>query len=138
MSANPVLRSGIDLLADTPGTGSPVSRHGWYQIRLRMWLHRGDPVRWVHPWGTSPARLEDDGATLVTHVRFDREHLIAGFFDGCAGMNVGGKRRLRIAPHLAYREQGVPGVIPPNALLTAEIEIVAEGFPPLGHRDARG
>jgi hypothetical protein len=124
-----IVRSGIDVLADTPGVGSPIERHRWYRIRLRMWLHRGDPIRWSSAWGTSPAHLEDDGATLVTHVRVDREQLIAGLFYGCEGMNVGGKRKLQIAPHLAYREQGLPGVVPANALVTAEIEFVSEGLP---------
>ena len=121
------MRSGIDLITDVPGAGAPVRRHQWYQIRLNLWLHRGDAVRWTALWGTQPARLEDDGATLVTHVRIDRGQLIAGLFYGCEGMNVGGTRRLQIAPHLAFREEGVPGVIPPNALLTAEIEILSEG-----------
>ena len=85
-------------------------------------------MRWTTAWGTSPAKIEDDGETLDTHFRYDREHLIAGLFYGCEGMNVGGKRKLRIAPHLAYRDAGVPGSIPPNALLTAEIEILAEGL----------
>jgi len=123
------MRSGIDLLSEQPGAGNAVRRHEWYQIRLNMWLHKGDPVRWNAPWGTEPARLEDDGTTLVTYVRIDREFLIAGLFYGCEGMNVGGKRKLRIAPHLAFRDEGVPGVIPPNALLTAELEVVSEGFP---------
>ena len=114
---------------DEPGKGNPVRRHEWYQIKLNMWLSRGDAVRWQAPWGTAPARLEDDGTTLVTYVRIDREQLIGGLFYGCEGMNVGGKRKLRIAPHLAFREEGVPGVIPPNALLTAEIEVLSEGFP---------
>jgi hypothetical protein len=43
-------------------------------------------------------------------------------------MRVGGRRRLRVAPHLAYREAGVPGVIPPNALLTVEIEVALHGL----------
>lgn len=122
------MRSGIDVLEDSPGNGAAVTRHGWYQIRLRLWLHKGDPVRWSSPWGTAPAELHDGGETLVTHVRIDREQLFAGLFYGCEGMNVGGKRKLRIAPHLAYREQGVAGVIPANALLTAEIEILGEGL----------
>jgi FKBP-type peptidyl-prolyl cis-trans isomerase len=52
--------------------------------------------------------------------------MFAGLFYGVDGMRVGGRRRLRVAPHLAYREAGVPGVIPPNALLTVEIEIVSK------------
>jgi FKBP-type peptidyl-prolyl cis-trans isomerase len=40
-------------------------------------------------------------------------------------MRIGGTRRLEIAPHLAYGTRGVPAVIPSNAVLTAEITIVA-------------
>jgi FKBP-type peptidyl-prolyl cis-trans isomerase len=38
-------------------------------------------------------------------------------------MNVGGTRLLRIAPHLAYREEGVQGVIPPTP---AELSVISE------------
>jgi hypothetical protein len=123
------MRSGIDVLEDVPGDGDVIKRHRWYQIALRMWLHRGDAVRWQAPWGTSPAQLEGDGQILRTYVRIDREQLIAGLFYGCEGMRVGGKRTLRIAPHLAYGERGVSGVIPANALITAELVVVVEGFP---------
>ena len=122
------MRDGIEVLSDTPGSGAPVRRHEWYQIRVNMWLSRGDPVHWTAPWGCAPARLEDDGTTLYSQVRYDREYLIAGFFQGCEGMNVGGIRKLKIAPHLAFREQGVQGSVPANALITAEIEFLGEGF----------
>jgi FKBP-type peptidyl-prolyl cis-trans isomerase len=36
-------------------------------------------------------------------------------------MNVGGYRKVRISPHLAYRDKGIPGLIPPNAVLICEI-----------------
>jgi FKBP-type peptidyl-prolyl cis-trans isomerase len=39
-------------------------------------------------------------------------------------MRVGGTRRLEIAPRLAYGARGVPEVIPPAAVLTAEIAIL--------------
>ena len=121
------MKPGVELLADTPGTGSPVERHAWYDVRLQMWLSRGDPVRWAVPWGlVDRARIEDEGTTLFTTLRVDREFMFAGLFYGVEGMRVGGTRRLRIAPHLAYREAGMPGIIPPNALLTVEIEVVAQ------------
>ena len=50
----------------------------------------------------------------------------AGLFYGLQGMRVGGTRTLRIAPHLGYGEQGVPGVIPANALLTVEVTVLSE------------
>jgi FKBP-type peptidyl-prolyl cis-trans isomerase len=77
------------------------------------------------PWGrVGIARLEDNGETLITEVRIDRRSLISGLFYGVEGMRVGGMRRLEIAPHLAYGAAGVPGTIPANAMLTAEVTIL--------------
>ena len=72
------------------------------------------------------AHLEDDGTVLVTDVRVDRVFLVAGLFYGIQGMSVGGTRLLRIAPHLAYGEQGLQGIIQPNAVLTAELSVIGE------------
>ena len=122
------MRPGVELLSEEVGTGAPVEKHAVYQVRLRMWLSRGDPVRWSAPWGSvNRARIEDDGATLITDVRIDCVFLFAGLFYGVQGMRVGGRRMLRIAPHLAYREAGLPGTIPPNALLRVEVTVLAEG-----------
>lgn len=119
------LRSGLTLLADIPGTGEPVRRQQRYRIRLRISLHRGELVRWPTAWGpVGAARLEDDGETLLTEVRIDRRSLVNGLFYGVDGMRVGGMRRLEIAPHLAYGDRGVPGIIPPGAMLNAEITIL--------------
>lgn len=126
------IKPGVDLLRDEPGEGAAVRKQAWYQVKLRMWLRRGEPVRWSAPWvPIGGARVEEDGAILITDVRVDRVRLIAGLFYGMQGMRVGGTRTIRVAPHLAYREQGVPGLIPPNALLTIEVTVLAE-------RPARG
>jgi hypothetical protein len=120
------LRSGLTLLVDRPGAGEPVRRQHNYRIRLRLWLNKGEPVRWHMPWGpVNVARLEDDGETLSTEVRIDRRSLVNGLFYGVEGMRVGGTRRFEIAPHLAYGDRGVPGVIPPGAVLTAELTVLA-------------
>jgi hypothetical protein len=119
------LRAGLALLLDIPGTGELVQRRKRYLVRLRHWLNRGDPVRWTlaaGPVGT--AKLEDNGETLITELRVDRASMPNGLFYGIDGMRVGGTRRLEIAPHLAYGERGVAGVIPGNALIISEITIL--------------
>jgi hypothetical protein len=119
------LRSGLTLLLDIPGAGEPVRRQHNYRIRLRLSLNRGEPVRWQAPSGpVHVGRLEDDGATLITEFRIDRRSLISGLFYGVDGMRVGGIRRLEIAPHLAYGDRGVPGIIPEHAVLIAEVTIL--------------
>ena len=59
------------------------------------------------------------------NVRIDRRSLVAGLFYGIQGMRVGGLRRLEIAPHLGYGDRGVPGIIPPGALLVAEVCVLS-------------
>ena len=118
---------GIETLADRPGTGAAIKRQRVYQLRLKLWLNQGDAIAWDHPWGlTDGARLEDDGTTLLTDLRIDRENLFAGLFQGIEGMCIGGCRKLKISPHQAYGERGIPGKIRPQAVIIAEIEFIAE------------
>ncbi|MBS1848401.1 MAG: FKBP-type peptidyl-prolyl cis-trans isomerase [Actinobacteria bacterium] len=65
----------------------------------------------------------DRGETF--EFRLGAGQVIAGWDQGVQGMNVGGRRRLTIPPHLGYGAQGAGGVIAPNETLVFVVDLVA-------------
>jgi len=123
------MKKGVKLIEESIGEGEPLERQNYYQVKFNFWLNKGEAIVWDEPWGLlERAELKDGGKTLITDIRFDRLDLISGLFYGLEGMKIGGTRKLRIAPHLAYGETGVPNVIPPNAVLICEVSILEKKY----------
>lgn len=87
----------------------------------------GDHIK-VHytGWLTSGKKFD---SSVDAHQPFEltlgKGDVIKGWDEGIAGMKVGGKRQLRIPPDLAYGDKGYPGVIPPNATLIFDVQLLA-------------
>jgi FKBP-type peptidyl-prolyl cis-trans isomerase len=85
----------------------------------------GETVR-VHYTGWLTNGKKFDSSIGGQPYKFDlgRGQVIKGWDEGVAGMHVGGKRQLRIPPDLAYGNSGAAGVIPPNATLVFDVQLV--------------
>lgn len=73
--------------------------------------------------GTKFDSSVDRGSPFVFALGAGR--VIQGWEKGMEGMKVGEKRKLTIQPEYAYGERGISGVIPPNAVLIFEVELLA-------------
>ena len=60
-----MIKPGVELLSETLGDGPVVVKHDHYQVRLRMWLSRGEPVVWDKSLYN---RVEEDGVTRISDV----------------------------------------------------------------------
>ena len=66
-------------------------------------------------------RREND-QVFIDHIStLGKRQAIAGIEKAIVGMRVGGFRKVRVSPHLAYGNRGLPGLVPPDAVLDISI-----------------
>lgn len=125
--------SGLKLLNEREGDGRAAEKGDRVTFNMRLFLNRGDEVplneKQAEHLPKEMIRVEN-GVTLIDRtVTLGRREVFAGVEHALVGMKVGGYRKVRVSPHLAYRDKGIPDLIPPDAVLIAEIwlrEIVQE------------
>lgn len=116
---------GLELLDEREGTGPAAQKGDRVIYNTRLFLNRGDevPLNERQAAQLPPGMLRSEGgATLIDRsIVLGRRQAIAGIEQALIGMKVGGYRKVRISPHLAYRDEGVPDLIPPDAVLVVEL-----------------
>ena len=98
------------------GSGAQAVTGSTVTVHYTGWLYK-DNRR-----GTKFDSSLDSGQPFT--FRLGAGTVIEGWDKGVEGMRVGGKRELLIPPHLGYGEEGAPPVIPPNAVLNFEIQLL--------------
>lgn len=119
------IRSGIKLLAEIEGQGEPAKKGDTVTFNWRLYRNQGDEI----PLNDQQAEFLPPG--MIRHIgdrRFidhrtilGRRQTMAGVEYSLYGMKPGGYRKIRVSPHLAYRDAGLGELIAPNAVLIVEI-----------------
>ncbi len=108
--------SGLQYEDTTPGSGAEAKAGHTCSMHYAGWL-------WVS--GATGSRFDsslDRGQPFS--FRLGSGEVIRGWDEGVAGIKIGGKRTLIIPPQLGYGARGAGGVIPPNATLLFEVELL--------------
>ena len=117
--------SGLKLLDEREGDGPSAQKGDRVMFHMRLFLNKGDEI----PLNETQAKHLPkemirvvDGMTFIDRtIVLGRREAIAGVEHALIGMKVDGYRKVRISPHLAYRDKGIPDLIPPDAVLICEI-----------------
>ena len=108
--------SELQSIDDVVGTGPVATAGKDVRVHYTGWLHEnGQKGR---KFDSSRDRNDPFGFSLGAGM------VIRGWDEGVQGMKVGGKRTLIIPPEMGYGARGAGGVIPPNATLLFEVELL--------------
>ncbi len=131
------LPSGLKILENREGSG-PIAESGHTIIyNVRIFLNQGDEVpinEALAKQGIADERIRrENGQIFVDHIStLGKRQAIAGVEKALLGMRVGGFRKIRVSPHLAYKDPGLPGLVPPDAVLNVSVwlrEVLAPNNP---------
>ena len=109
--------SGLQIIDTKVGTGASPRTGQTCVMNYTGWLYNG---------GKKGAKFDsslDHGEPF--EFKIGMHQVIAGWDEGVVTMKVGGKRTLIIPPGLGYGAQGAGGVIPPNATLMFDVDLLA-------------
>ncbi len=116
----PTLPSGLQYEDTVAGSGAEATAGQRVKVHYTGWLH--DPTA-PNQRGKKFDSSKDRGDPFAFPL--GAGHVIRGWDEGVQGMKVGGTRVLTIPADLGYGARGAGGVIPPNATLVFEVDLLA-------------
>ena len=117
--AQPVMTtpSGLKIIDTQPGTGASPKTSQTCVMHYTGWLYED---------GTKGKKFDSSvDRNEPFEFKIGMHQVIAGWDEGVSTMKVGGKRTLIIPPELGYGARGASGVIPGNATLMFDVELIA-------------
>jgi FKBP-type peptidyl-prolyl cis-trans isomerase FkpA len=108
--------SGLQIEDTTAGNGAEAKAGARVSVHYTGWLYN-DGVQ-----GAKFDSSKDRGQPFKFSL--GAGEVIGGWDEGVQGMKIGGTRKLIIPPHLGYGARGAGGVIPPNATLLFEVDLL--------------
>lgn len=115
-SSSVTTASGLQYIDTEIGTGAEAQPGQQVMVHYTGWLYDNGEQ------GAKFDSSKDRGQPFVFGL--GQRMVIAGWDEGVAGMKVGGRRTLIIPPQLGYGARGAGGVIPPNATLKFDVELL--------------
>ena len=111
------LADGLKYTDTKVGTGEEAKKGYLVTVNYTGWLYKN---------GSKGAEFDSSkNAGKPFAFKLGAGQVIPGWEEGVTGMKVGGQRTLIIPPELAYGTKGAGGVIPPNATLIFDVELLA-------------
>lgn len=108
--------SGLKMVDTTPGSGVEAVKGKRVTVHYTGWLDENGQK------GKKFDSSVDRGKPFTFSL--GAGEVIKGWDEGVAGMKIGGKRTLHIPPQMGYGSRGAGGVIPPNASLIFDVELL--------------
>jgi FKBP-type peptidyl-prolyl cis-trans isomerase len=119
------IADGIELLEEREGEGAAVVKGDHVVYNIRIFLNKGDEVfmNEAQAQHLPPEMKRREGGRIFIDHRMvlGKRRAIPGIERTLMGMRPGGYRKVRVSPHLAYRDKGLLGLIPADAVLVIEI-----------------
>jgi FKBP-type peptidyl-prolyl cis-trans isomerase len=118
--AEPIVAPQVTITDIKIGNGAEAVEGNKIAVHYTGWLYDANAKKYHgKKFDSSYDRAKPITLTLGEH------RVIAGWEQGLTGMKVGGKRTLIIPGELAYGARGAAGIIPPNAVLVFDVELMA-------------